>query len=111
MAAQSFWLYISMLLSLLAILSSYGSCSFDTGFSIEEATLKDLQLALYKNKLTSRQLVKFYLKQVRRFNPILKGIIEVNPDALDQASQADLERKRNSPSSSSTAWHSCTSKR
>ncbi|CAK9315341.1 unnamed protein product [Citrullus colocynthis] len=101
MAGQSFWLYISMLLSLLAILSSYGSCSFDTGFSIEEATLKDLQLALYKNKLTSRQLVKFYLKQVRRFNPILKGIIEVNPDALDQASQADLECKRNSRSSSS----------
>ncbi|XP_038900913.1 probable amidase At4g34880 [Benincasa hispida] len=99
MAAQSFWLYISMVLSLVAILSSYGNCSFGTHFPIEEATVKDLQLAFYQNKLTSRQLVKFYLKQVRRFNPILKGIIEVNPDALDQATRADHERKRSSLSS------------
>ncbi|KAA0045712.1 putative amidase isoform X1 [Cucumis melo var. makuwa] len=98
MATQSFPIYISMLLGLLAILSLYGSgsCSFDTNFSIEEATLKDFQLAFYQNKLTSRQLVEFYLEQVRRLNPILKGIIEVNPDALNQASQADLKRKRSS---------------
>ena len=99
MAGQSFLLDISMLLGLMAILSSCGSCSFHTELSLEEATLKDLQRAFYQNKLTSRQLVEFYLEQVRRFNPILKGIIEVNPDALDQASRADLERKKSSPRS------------
>ncbi|KGN61907.1 probable amidase At4g34880 [Cucumis sativus] len=99
MAGQSFLLDISMLLGLMAILSSCGSCSFHTELSLEEATLKDLQRAFYQNKLTSRQLVEFYLEQVRRLNPILKGIIEVNPDALDQASRADLERKKSSPRS------------
>lgn len=61
----------------------------------KQATVKDLQRAFYQNKLTSRQLVEFYLEQVRRFNPILKGAIEVNPDALDQASKANYERRRN----------------
>lgn len=98
MATQSFSLSISFLLSLLAILS-HGSCSFDTDISLEEATVKDLQHAFYQNKLSSSQLVKFYINQVRKFNPILKGVIEVNPDALDQAAKADSERKRNAPGS------------
>lgn len=98
MAAQSFSLSISFLLSLLAILS-HGSCSLDTDISLEEATVKDLQHAFYQNKLSSSQLVKFYINQVRKFNPILKGVIEVNPDALDQAAKADSERKRNAPGS------------
>lgn len=98
MAAPSFSLYTSLLLGLLAILSS-GSCSFETDPSIEEATVNDLRHAFYQNKLTSKQLVKFYLEQVRRFNPILKWVIELNPDALHQASRADYERKRNAPAS------------
>ncbi|KAK4562350.1 hypothetical protein RGQ29_005002, partial [Quercus rubra] len=54
-----------------------------------------------QNKLTSRQLVEFYLKEIRRLNPILKGVIEVNPDALCQANNADYERKAKVPGSQS----------
>uniref|UniRef100_A0A2P2JNF9 Amidase domain-containing protein n=1 Tax=Rhizophora mucronata TaxID=61149 RepID=A0A2P2JNF9_RHIMU len=63
------------------------------GFSIKEATIDDLQLAFKENQLTSRQLVEFYIKEISRLNPIVRGIIEVNPDALLLADKADRERK------------------
>ncbi|XP_015893437.3 probable amidase At4g34880 [Ziziphus jujuba] len=86
--------FLAFLLFLLAILSS-DSYNFTahTQFSIREATIDDLQLAFQHNKLTSRQLVEFYLREIRRLNPILKGVLEVNPDALFHADKADQERK------------------
>ncbi|KAF8013557.1 hypothetical protein BT93_I1414 [Corymbia citriodora subsp. variegata] len=62
--------------------------------SLEEASVHDLQLAFRQNELTSRQLTKFYLYRIRRLNPLLRGVIEVNPDALRQADRADRERER-----------------
>ena len=47
-------------------------------------------MAFKQNKLTSR-LVEFYLGEIRKLNPILCGVIEVNPDALQQADKADYE--------------------
>ncbi|KAL3597463.1 hypothetical protein D5086_009100 [Populus alba] len=70
-----------------------------SAFSIEEATIDDLQLAFKHNQLTSRQLVEFYLKRIRRLNPLLRGVIEVNPDALFLADKADRERRVNTPGS------------
>ncbi|KAJ8572182.1 hypothetical protein K7X08_008693 [Anisodus acutangulus] len=63
-------------------------------FSIKEATISDLQLAFSQNQLTSRQLVKFYLGEISRLNPVLKGVIEINPDALLEADKADHERNK-----------------
>lgn len=68
-------------------------------FPIREATINDLQLAFKKNKLTSRQLVEFYLGEIHRLNPVLNGVIEVNPDARSQADEADCERKVKAPGS------------
>ncbi|XP_021810392.1 putative amidase C869.01 [Prunus avium] len=68
------------------------------GFSIREATIDDIQLAFKLNQLTSKQLVQFYLGEITRLNPFLKGVIEVNPDALDLAEKADYERKTKPPS-------------
>ncbi|KAF7848686.1 hypothetical protein BT93_L1745 [Corymbia citriodora subsp. variegata] len=61
--------------------------------SLEEASTRDLQLAFRQNNLTSRQLTNFYLNRIRMLNPLLRGVIEVNPDALRQADRADRERK------------------
>ncbi|KAF3946239.1 hypothetical protein CMV_027472 [Castanea mollissima] len=70
------------------------------GFSsIREATVHDIQLAFKQNQLTSRELVEFYLKEIERLNPVLKGVLEVNPDALDLADQADHERNAKAPGS------------
>ncbi|KAK7264167.1 hypothetical protein RJT34_31772 [Clitoria ternatea] len=67
--------------------------------SIKEASISEIQLAFKQNKLTSRELVEFYLGEIRRLNPLLRGVIEVNPDALSQADTADYERKSREPAS------------
>ncbi|KAI3446224.1 hypothetical protein Pfo_002889 [Paulownia fortunei] len=67
--------------------------------SIREATIQDLQSAFQQNQLTTRQLVEFYLNEIKRLNPLLKGVIEVNPDALYLADKADQERKVKPPGS------------
>ncbi|EYU37924.1 hypothetical protein MIMGU_mgv1a026258mg [Erythranthe guttata] len=61
--------------------------------SIKEATIQDLQTAFEQNQLTSRQLTEFYLNEIQKLNPLLKGLIEVNPDALYLADKADQEKK------------------
>lgn len=90
------FLFITLLLQ---ILSSLLPTTSGKGFSIKEATVDDLQLAFQRNQLTSKQLVEFYLKQIKQQNPILKGVLEVNPDALSQAEKADQERKAKAPGS------------
>ncbi|XP_059654021.1 probable amidase At4g34880 [Cornus florida] len=69
------------------------------GFSIKEATVHDIQIAFKQNRLTSRQLVEFYLREIHRLNPVLRGVIEVNPDALYLTVKADQERKTKRPGS------------
>ncbi|KAG8368135.1 hypothetical protein BUALT_Bualt15G0013600 [Buddleja alternifolia] len=70
--------------------------------SIREATIQDFKTAFKKNQLTSRQLVEFYLNEIEKLNPLLKGIIEVNPDALYLADKADREKEARLPCSLSS---------
>ncbi|CAN6242605.1 unnamed protein product [Urochloa humidicola] len=65
-----------------------GSCR---GFEFHEATLDAIHLGFKNGSLTSTALVKFYLGQIGRLNPLLGAVIEVNPDALRQAAQADAD--------------------
>ncbi|KAI9181241.1 hypothetical protein LWI28_012783 [Acer negundo] len=114
MPPQAQWLpnlhhQVSLLSSLflmhLALSSSSSSSSSRSlnisshGFSVKEATVPELQLAFKQNRLTSRQLVEFYLGEIHRINPVLRGVIEVNPDALHSADKADRERKAKASSS------------
>nr|GMC98796.1 probable amidase At4g34880 [Ipomoea batatas] len=46
--------------------------------------------------LTSLQLVDFYLERIQALNPLLRAVIEVNPDARAEAEKADKEREENS---------------
>ncbi|KAK3194920.1 hypothetical protein Dsin_026230 [Dipteronia sinensis] len=68
----------------------------DFHFTFPEATIDEIQAAFAENKLTSRQLVEFYITQIENLNPRLKSVLEVNPDARNQADEADLARKRRS---------------
>ncbi|KAJ7978587.1 Amidase [Quillaja saponaria] len=95
----SFFSFSFFLPILLAILSSVPPTISGNGFPIGEATIRDLQLAFKYKRLTSRQLVEFYLEQIHRLNPVLHGITEVNPDALDLADKADQERRTKAPES------------
>ncbi|KAJ6739216.1 C869.01-LIKE PROTEIN putative-RELATED [Salix koriyanagi] len=66
-----------------------------SSFTIQEATIQEFQQAFAQNKLTSKQLVNFYLDRIQELNPLLHSVLEVNPDALEQAGKADEERERN----------------
>uniref|UniRef100_M0ZPH1 Amidase family protein n=1 Tax=Solanum tuberosum TaxID=4113 RepID=M0ZPH1_SOLTU len=81
------------------ILSNFSNKTEAKTFSFKETTIDDIHIAFKQNKLTSRQLVEFYLSEIQRSNPILKGIIEVNPDALFLADKADQERELNASKS------------
>ncbi|KDP27575.1 hypothetical protein JCGZ_19580 [Jatropha curcas] len=86
--------FLSSSFSLLLIFNFFNTIN-GSQFSIKEATIKDIQLAFIENKLTSKQLVSFYLNQIQDLNPLLRGVLEINPDALDQAEKADQERESN----------------
>ncbi|XP_043714456.1 probable amidase At4g34880 [Telopea speciosissima] len=102
MATQSHHRILQCALLLVIISCSFGvNVSAATNFSIAEATVAELQAAFKQNILTSRQLVEFYLSQVLKINSRIRGIIEVNPDVLTLADQADQERWAGSPNSTS----------
>ncbi|KAK7258042.1 hypothetical protein RIF29_32437 [Crotalaria pallida] len=88
----------SLILLILLTILSY-TITAQKYFSVKEASITEIQLAFKQNKLTSRELVELYLGEITRLNPLLKGVIEVNPDALSQADKADYERKTKAPTS------------
>ncbi len=61
-----------------------------------EATVAQLQAMMSSGELTSEELTRFYLERIERLDqdgPTVNSIIEVNPDALDIARQADRDRR------------------
>ncbi|XP_078174329.1 putative amidase At4g34880 [Carex rostrata] len=65
-------------------------------FDFTEATVDSIREAFANRSLTSVQLVQHYLSIIQNLNPLLRAVIEVNPDAFTQAARADLDRERNS---------------
>uniref|UniRef100_A0A0E0DAY1 Amidase domain-containing protein n=1 Tax=Oryza meridionalis TaxID=40149 RepID=A0A0E0DAY1_9ORYZ len=72
--------------------AAFCCCSASTEFDFHEATVDAIQLGFSNGSLTSTALVRFYLDRIARLNPLLHAVIEVNPDALAQATRADAER-------------------
>ncbi|MCM3584768.1 amidase family protein [Mesobacillus maritimus] len=60
---------------------------------IEEATIFELQHALQSGKLTSEELVQFYLERIEAYDDTINSIITVDEDVLEEARQLDQERK------------------
>ncbi|KVI04088.1 Amidase, partial [Cynara cardunculus var. scolymus] len=85
---------LSMFSSLFFFLLALSTCH-----AHKEATINELRVAFNQNRVNSRQLVEFYLGEIKKLNPILKGVIEVNPDALYEADRADRERAAKVPRS------------
>ncbi|MBK8856373.1 MAG: amidase [Opitutaceae bacterium] len=72
-----------------------GAPPSEAEFSWLEATVAQLQAAMERGELTAVALTQAYLAriaQLDRAGPKLNAIIEVNPDALELAVQADRER-------------------
>src|SRR3954468_17020614 len=65
-------------------------------FELEEATLADLQSGMASGKFTARSITQAYLDRIAeldRQGPMLRHVIETNPDALSIADSLDQERK------------------
>ncbi|KAJ3998938.1 amidase signature enzyme [Lentinula boryana] len=63
-----------------------------------EATVAELQDGLDSNRFNSVDLVKAYIGRIEEVNlkgPALRAVLEINPVAVEQASQLDKERKSN----------------
>src|SRR5687768_1106723 len=66
----------------------------------EEWGIAELQAAMQAGSLSSRRLVRRYLRRIEeldRNGPALRSVLEVNPDALAIAEALDRERKRKGP--------------
>src|SRR5262245_17182265 len=71
------------------------SASAAGGFDFVEKSILELQAAMASGQLTSRELTQGYLQRIAQLNPLLRAIIETNPNAIQTANQRDAERKQN----------------
>ena len=61
-------------------------------FSVVEATIPQMQAAMAKGQVTSRQLVEQYLIRIATYEDLLNATLAVNPKALEEADALDRER-------------------
>lgn len=65
-------------------------------FELDEITIGDLQEGFRSGRHTARSVTELYLRRIDaidRAGPVLRSIIEVNPDAMRIADAMDAERK------------------
>jgi amidase len=98
------WLALVTLLALLVTaagvtapvgLAGHGQSS-DTrvnGINIDATTIPQLQRLMNHHRLSSVDLVKFYLRRIAKFNPRLHAVITVSPTAISDARKADRARR------------------
>jgi amidase len=61
-------------------------------FTVVEASIRDLRLAMEQRRTTSRQIVAEYLMRIARYDRMLGATLAVNARALDEAEALDRER-------------------
>lgn len=70
--------------------------SLPRSFAFEESTIIELASMLDAGELTARTLAEAYLERIDGLDgtgPVLRSVIEVNPDALEIADAMDQERR------------------
>ncbi|MDB5775822.1 MAG: Amidase [Herbaspirillum sp.] len=69
-------------------------------FDMLEANIQSIQKALAAKKISSEDLVKFYLARIDKYDqqgPKLNAVITLNPKALEEAKALDTERRTKGP--------------
>jgi amidase len=59
-----------------------------------ERTIPELQALMNSGALSSRELTRGYLQRIEHLNPLLRAVIETNPQAEAIAEQLDRERRK-----------------
>ena len=83
-------------LTSLAVLSAFWP-PLPKGFTLEETTVAQLQDGMSAGRLSARSIAKAYLDRIAaldRKGPMLRAILETNPDALAIADAMDAERRQ-----------------
>jgi amidase len=90
------------IVALVLLLAPFGALADDKGkdnFPFLEATVAQLQAEMAAGRLTSEQLTRAYIQRIQQFDQATKNrlgvnaLIELNPDALAIARQADALRR------------------
>ena len=69
-------------------------------FSLDELTISDFAERMKRQELTSREICSRYLAridEIDRRGPLLRSVLEVNPDALEIAAKLDDEYRSKGP--------------
>lgn len=66
-------LFLVLVLVLLAFIALIIKCHAQ-----KEATVHELRLAYNDNRVSSRPVVEFHLGEIKKLNPVLKGVLELN---------------------------------
>jgi amidase len=64
-----------------------------TDFELNEVTISVLQEKMSSGELSAVSICKKYLDRIAVVDPVLKSMMELNPDALETATRLDEERK------------------
>src|SRR5437667_9231586 len=75
-------------------LTSLLSQSAPADFDFLEKSIPELQAAMASGQVSSKELVKGYLRRIASLNPLLNSVIETNPNAVSIAQHLDNERRR-----------------
>ncbi len=59
-----------------------------------ELTILEAQRQLASGEQSADGLTQFYLDRITKYDPVLKSVLEVNPDALVIARESDAERQK-----------------
>jgi amidase len=82
------------------VLCTMTSAEQTPNFTLEEATLADIQAAVKDGRLTARRLVEMYLARIEAYDkkgPALNAVILVNPKALETADDLDARFRTSGP--------------
>jgi amidase len=71
---------------------SPGETIGSSGIGLGEVSVELLRESMAAGRLTSAELVRFYLERIERHNPALGAVISVSDDAVEQAAAVDDAR-------------------
>lgn len=75
--------------------STAGTAQAIRPFALDEVSLAQLSAAMADGSMTSREITQLYLDRIAEIDaggPMLRAVLETNPDALDIAAERDRER-------------------
>ncbi|MFN7921931.1 MAG: amidase family protein [Bryobacteraceae bacterium] len=81
-----------LLAGILPVLVAWPAFGQRTKFTVVEASIPQMQEALKKKRVTSRELVRLYLERIAMYEDALNATLAVNRKALDEADRLDRER-------------------